>query len=122
REHEAIAVGPDRVLRVEAHDAVPNGVDQRGERHRCAGVSGFSRLHRVDRKRANGIDAQLIELRVCHGWSNLRRTHGFLLAIMLIFYSISLHGRSCCGSIVACPFTITSATERGLYRSTLCAM
>src|SRR5439155_18141808 len=46
-------------------------------------------LHRVNRKRANGIDAQLIELRACHGWSNLRRTHGFLLANTLIFYFTS---------------------------------
>ena len=85
REHEPIAVGPDRVLRVEAHDAVPDGVDQRGERHRCAGVPGLGLLDRVNRKCADRIDAQLIDSRVCHWLSNLRRTHGFLLANTLIF-------------------------------------
>ena len=47
REHESIAVGPDRVLRIEAHGAVPDRVDQRRERHRRAGVSGLGRLHRL---------------------------------------------------------------------------
>ena len=61
RKHEPIAIGPDRVLRIEAHDAVPEGVDQRGERHRRAGVPGFGLLDRVNRKRANGIDTQLVE-------------------------------------------------------------
>ena len=71
REHEPIAVGPDRVLRIEAHDAVPDRVDQRRERHRRAGVSGLGLLDRVHRKRANGIDTQLIEFLVCH-WFELR--------------------------------------------------
>src|SRR5262245_32166577 len=29
RQHEAIAIGPDRILRIEAHHAVPDGVDER---------------------------------------------------------------------------------------------
>ena len=57
REHEPIAIGPDGILRIEAHDAVPDGVDQRGERHRRAGVPGFGLLDRVNRKSANRIDA-----------------------------------------------------------------
>ena len=56
REHEAIAVGPDRILRVEAHHAVPERVDQRRERHRRAGVPGLGRLHRIHRERADGVD------------------------------------------------------------------
>ena len=28
REHEAIAIGPDRILRIEAHDPIPQRVDQ----------------------------------------------------------------------------------------------
>ena len=43
-EHEPIAVGPDRVLRIEAHHAVPERVDQRRERHRRAGMSGLGLL------------------------------------------------------------------------------
>src|ERR1044071_8097621 len=44
-EHEAIAVGPDRVLRIEAHDAIPDRVDQRGEGHRRGGGAGRCRLY-----------------------------------------------------------------------------
>src|SRR5437879_4503656 len=75
REHKPIAVGPDRVLWVEAHNAVPDGVDQRGERHRRAGVSRFGLLDRVNRKRANGIDTQLIEFGLGGWFCYLRDTH-----------------------------------------------
>ena len=36
RQDEAIAIWPDRVLRIEAHDLVPDHVDERRERHRRA--------------------------------------------------------------------------------------
>ena len=48
-EHEAITVGPNRILRIEAHHAVPQRVDERGQRHRRAGMPGFGLLHGVDR-------------------------------------------------------------------------
>src|SRR2546422_4159412 len=50
REHEPIAVGPDGVLRIEAHDAIPDRVNERRERHRRAGVTGLSLLYRIDRE------------------------------------------------------------------------
>src|SRR5215470_9900926 len=56
REHEAVAVGPDRILRIEAHRAVPDRVNQRRERHGRAGVPGLGLLHRIYRERANGVD------------------------------------------------------------------
>ena len=68
REHEAVAIGPDRISRVEAHHAVPERVDQWGERHRRAGMSGLCLLDGIDREGADGVDAQLIELRVGHGF------------------------------------------------------
>ena len=64
REHEAIAVGPDRIRRVEAHDAIPEGVDQRRERHRRTRMPGVGGLDRIHRQRPNGVDGELIELRV----------------------------------------------------------
>jgi hypothetical protein len=64
REDEAITIGPDGIIRIEAQDAIPDRIDQRSERHRRAGVSGFGLLHRVDRKCANGVDAKLIDFRV----------------------------------------------------------
>ena len=48
-EHEAIAVRPDRVLRIEPHHAVPQRERERRQRHRRAGMTGVGRLHRVDR-------------------------------------------------------------------------
>src|SRR3984893_15070699 len=65
-EHEPVAVRPNRVLRIEAHDAVPERVHQRRERHRGAGMSGLGPLDRIHRERANGIDRQLIQLLVSH--------------------------------------------------------
>ena len=38
-EDEAVAAGPDRVGRVEAEEALPEGVGERGERHRGARVA-----------------------------------------------------------------------------------
>ena len=63
REHEAVAAGPDRIHRIEAHDAIPERVDQRRERHRRAGVTGVGRLDRIYRQRPNGVDGELIHLR-----------------------------------------------------------
>ena len=68
-EHEAVAVGPDWVLGIEAQDAIPDRINQRRQRHRRAGVSGVGLLHRVDRQRADGVDRQLIQLLVGHGLS-----------------------------------------------------
>ena len=56
REHEPIAVGPDGVLRIEAHDAIPDRVNQRRERHRRAGVPGLSLLYRIYREGPNSVD------------------------------------------------------------------
>ena len=57
-QHEAVAVGPDRIGGIEAHHAVPQHVRQRRQRHRRAGVAGVGRLHGVDRQRADRVDAQ----------------------------------------------------------------
>jgi hypothetical protein len=61
-QHEAVAIGPDRVLRIEAQDLVPDRVDQRRQRHRRAGMTGLRLLDGLDRERADRIDRELIEL------------------------------------------------------------
>src|SRR5215472_1387726 len=81
REDEAITIGPDRILRIEAQDAIPDRIDQWRERHRRAGVPGFGLLHRVDRKRTNGVDAQLIEFRICQTVHSSCCAHGRLLSM-----------------------------------------
>ena len=65
-QHEAVAIGPDWVLRIEAQDLVPNRVDQRRQRHRRAGMTGVRLLDGVDRQRADRIDRELVELFVGH--------------------------------------------------------
>ena len=75
-EHEPVAVRPNRVLRIEAHDAVPQRVDERRQRHRRAGMSGLRLLNRIHRQRANAIDRQLVKLRVGHRSGRTHRGGG----------------------------------------------
>src|SRR5215813_537409 len=90
REHEAITIWPDRIVRVETQDTVPDRIYQRRERHRRAGVPGFGLLNRVDRKRADGVDAQLIKLLVCQMINCLRGAHGRLLPMLCLFRALLL--------------------------------
>ena len=65
-EHEAVAVGPDRILRVEAQHVVPKCIDQGRQRHRGAGVSGVGLLHGIYGQGTDGVGRQLIQLLVGH--------------------------------------------------------
>ena len=65
-EDEAVAVGPLRVARVVAHDARPEHVGQRGQRHGGARVPGVGRFGRVHGEAADDVDAQLDQPRVLH--------------------------------------------------------
>src|SRR4029453_11766767 len=56
RQHEAVAVGPDRLLGMEGQAAVADRVNQRRERHWRAGMPGLSLLDCINRKRANCVD------------------------------------------------------------------
>jgi hypothetical protein len=62
REHKAIAIGPDRVLRIEFEDTIPYRIDKRGERHWRSGVPGVGLLYGIDGERATRVDAQCVEL------------------------------------------------------------
>ena len=72
REHEAVAAGPDRVVRVEAQEVLPERVGDRRHRHRRAGMTGVGGLHGVHRERADGGDGELVE----RGVGFLRRPAG----------------------------------------------
>src|SRR5262249_24730381 len=86
RKNEAITIGPYRILRIEFENMVPDGVNQRRKRHGRSRVSGVGLLHGIDRKRANGVDAELVEF--C-GAQCLDRsdcgTHACLHGILLKF-------------------------------------
>ena len=64
REHEAVAAGPDRVVRVEAQEVLPERVGDGRHRHRRAGMTGVGGLHGVHRERADGGDGELVQRRV----------------------------------------------------------
>ena len=61
RQHEPIAIGPRRVLRVVTKVAGPQHVGHRRRAHRHAGMPGLRFLHHVDRQHANRIDAELVQ-------------------------------------------------------------
>src|SRR4029450_11658197 len=81
-EDEPVAVRPDRVLRVEAEELLPEAVRDRGEGHRRAGGSGVGRLDRVHRQGADRVDAEGVEVGSRRGghrsspstWSSFRNT------------------------------------------------
>ena len=66
RQNEAVAIWPDRILRVEPHDPVPERIDQRRQCHRRAWMTRLCLLDRVDRERADRVDRQSIELLLGH--------------------------------------------------------
>ena len=61
RKHEAVAVGPDRVLGVETQHVLPQVVADRGHRHGRPGVPRVRGLDRVDGEGADRVDADLVE-------------------------------------------------------------
>ena len=60
-QHEPVAVGPHRQLRVEPQEPRPERVAHRGQRHRRARMPRVRRLHRVHRQHADGVDGQLVD-------------------------------------------------------------
>ena len=56
-QHEAVAVGPQRIGRVVAQGILPQRIGDRREAHRRAGVPGLRLLHGIDGQRPDGVDA-----------------------------------------------------------------
>ena len=56
REDEAIAPGPLRVGRIEAHVLSEQQIGNRGRLHRRSGVSGIGLLHSIGGEQPNGVD------------------------------------------------------------------
>src|SRR5262245_54949083 len=99
RQHEPIAIGPDRILGVEPHDAVPERIDERRERHRGARMPRFGLLDRVDGERADGIDRQPVELGIGDRFGDVRNTsHGIVLIASSSRRATLLKRRRCRGA------------------------
>ena len=75
-EHKAVAVGPGRLGRVVLQEARPKDVGHGRRAHGHARMARIGLLHAINGKKANGIDAELIELRGS-GTRNLRQGKQF---------------------------------------------
>jgi hypothetical protein len=65
-EHEAVAIGPVRVVRVRLEEALEQRVAERRERHRRAGVTRVGLLHGVHRQPTDRVNRQLADLVLVH--------------------------------------------------------
>ena len=61
REDEAVAVRPDRVVRVEAHVPLPERIRDRRHRHRRPRMPRVRLLHRIHREGPDGVHAERVE-------------------------------------------------------------
>ena len=61
REHKAVAIGPLRVLRIVPHVFVKEEINHRRIAQRRTGVPAICLFHRVDGKKPQGVNRQLIE-------------------------------------------------------------
>ena len=61
-EDEAIAVGPDRIIRVEAQVVLPELIGDRCEGHGGAGMPGVGGLNRVHGEATNRVNGRLNDL------------------------------------------------------------
>ena len=66
-EDEPVTIRPDRVVRIEAQVALPEGVRHRRHPHGCAGVTRVRLLHGVHAQRPDRIDGELVEVGVLGG-------------------------------------------------------
>ncbi len=60
RKHKPVAIRPNRVIRIESQDALPQRVNDRRKRHRCARMARIRGLDRVHRQSANRVDGQTV--------------------------------------------------------------
>ena len=67
REHEAVAIGPGGIGRIVAQVPRPEHVRQRRRPHRHPGVPRVRLLDRVDRERAQGVDAEQVDRGLRYG-------------------------------------------------------
>jgi hypothetical protein len=65
RQHEAVAIRPDRVIGIEAQEALPETVDDRRQRHRRPRMAGVGLLYGVR------IDTQPIDVLLCATWPEI---------------------------------------------------
>src|SRR6266550_3060551 len=60
-QHKAVAVRPDRVLRIETEELLPQRVDDRSHSHRRTRMPRLRLLHSVNAQGADGVDAEVVD-------------------------------------------------------------
>src|SRR5262249_28723428 len=88
----------ERIFRVEAHHSVPQRVDQGRQRHGRAGMARLRLLDRIDRKRADGVDRQLVELGAVRSLGVVGIAHGQFLTCWFSKDATLLKRRKCRGA------------------------
>ena len=60
-QHEAVAIRPDRILRIETQETLPQCINHRRQGHRRTRMAGFGLLHGIHRQSTNGVNAGLLK-------------------------------------------------------------
>src|SRR6266516_4528889 len=92
---------------------LPQHVRERRQRHRRAGMARLGLLHGVHGERADGIDAELIDV---HARGGLGRSNPDLAACQSLVSRSkpSTRTSTCCGEGVACAAILSSSTILGI--------
>ncbi len=72
RQHEPVAVGPDRVVGIEAQEALPQAVGHGRQCHGGARMTGVGRLHGIHGQGPDRVDGELVEASLVGHESPLR--------------------------------------------------
>ena len=88
-EHEAIAVGPHGLFRIVAKYALPQRVSRGRGSHRRTRMSGIRLLDGINRKGADSVDRQLIDIVArkcaCLLWNHSRETSSIIYFVAVVF-------------------------------------
>jgi hypothetical protein len=77
RQYKAVAVGPDRIRRIEAQSFLPQVISHWRHAHWRTRMTGLHFLDRIDRERADCVDTQQVHLAAAHVGSLMRTDFAF---------------------------------------------
>ena len=68
RQHEAVAIGPDWIVRIEPQELLPQAIGHRRHRHGRSWMAGVGLLDGIHGQSSDGVDRELIDIRLIAGW------------------------------------------------------
>ena len=91
-QHEPVAIDPAGIRRIVAQHTLPQRVGRRRGVHRRAGMAGLRLLHRVHHQHPDGVDRELIQIRMtCHSSTSHFR-EGRIVAVPAFSFRPSASG------------------------------